>query len=115
MLVALVPVRLDALSVGVNVNESRRRADGLVQQAHRWWWGVQQACWPQRAVRMTDNNWLQEFMETDQQRFGNRGMGGWRCYCGRFARFMRWQNTGAPGWERGYLVDCKRCGEVLVY
>lgn len=35
--------------------------------------------------------------------------------CGRFAKFLRWQNTGAPGYERGYLVDCKRCGEVLVY
>ncbi len=35
--------------------------------------------------------------------------------CGRFAKFVRWQNTGAPGYERGYLVNCKRCGEVLVY
>lgn len=46
---------------------------------------------------------------------GNRGLGGWQCTCGRFAKFLRWQNTGAPGWERGYLVNCKRCGEVLVY
>jgi hypothetical protein len=62
-----------------------------------------------------DDNWLQEAMETDLKRYGNRGRGGWQCTCGRFARFLRWQNTGAPGWERGYLVDCKRCGETLVY
>jgi hypothetical protein len=47
--------------------------------------------------------------------YGNRGLGGYRCTCGRFARFIHWQNTGAPGGERGYLVDCKRCGEVLVF
>jgi hypothetical protein len=61
------------------------------------------------------SNWLQEAMEADVKRHGNRGLGGWQCTCGRFARFLRWQNTGAPGYERGYLVDCKRCGEVLVY
>lgn len=64
---------------------------------------------------MTDNNWLQEAFDAEHKRYGNRGMGGWQCTCGRFARFIRWQNTGAPGWERGYLVDCKRCGEVLVF
>lgn len=62
-----------------------------------------------------DNNWLQEAMEADIKRHGNRGLGGWQCTCGRFAKFVRWQNTGAPGYERGYLVNCKRCGEVLVY
>lgn len=46
---------------------------------------------------------------------GNRGLGGYQCTCGRFARFIRWQATGAPGYERGYLVNCKRCGEVLVF
>lgn len=61
------------------------------------------------------NNWLQEAMEADIKRHGNRGGGGWQCTCGRFAKFLRWQNTGAPGYERGYLVNCKRCGEVLVY
>lgn len=50
-----------------------------------------------------------------EPRHGNRGLGWYQCTCGRFAKFIRWQNTGAPGWERGYLVDCKRCGEVLVY
>lgn len=54
-------------------------------------------------------------LETDAQKHGNRGLGGWQCACGRFAKFKRWQNTGAPGGERGYLVDCKRCGEVLVF
>lgn len=61
------------------------------------------------------NNWLQEAMETDVKAFGNRGLGGWQCTCGRFAKFIRWQATGAPGYERGYLVNCKRCGEVLVF
>lgn len=51
----------------------------------------------------------------EEPQHGNRGLGGWQCTCGRFAKFLRWQNTGAPGGERGYLVDCKRCGEVLVY
>lgn len=48
-------------------------------------------------------------------RYGNRGLGGWQCTCGRFAKFIRWQNTGAPGYERGYVVNCKRCGEVMVF
>lgn len=53
--------------------------------------------------------------EPDDKQHGNRGLGGWQCTCGRFAKFLRWQATGAPGYERGYLVDCSRCGEVLVY
>lgn len=51
----------------------------------------------------------------EEPQHGNRGLGGWQCTCGRFAKFLRWQNTGAPGWERGYVVNCTRCGEVLVY
>lgn len=51
----------------------------------------------------------------EEPRHGNRGLGGYQCTCGRFAKFLRWQATGAPGYERGYLVNCKRCGEVLVY
>lgn len=51
----------------------------------------------------------------EEPRHGNRGLGWYQCTCGRFAKFLRWQNTGAPGGERGYLVKCKRCGEVLVY
>lgn len=62
-----------------------------------------------------DVNWLQKAMEEDVTRYGNRGLGGWRCTCGRFAKFRRWQNSGAPGWERGYVVECKRCGEVTVF
>lgn len=58
---------------------------------------------------------LEQYVEENAQAHGNRGLGGWKCLCGRFARFIRWQNTGAPGWERGYLVDCKRCGQVSVY
>lgn len=51
----------------------------------------------------------------EEPRHGNRGLGGYQCTCGRFAKFLRWQATGAPGYERGYLVNCKRCGEVLVF
>lgn len=61
-------------------------------------------------------SWLDLDAEGDPEpRHGNRGLGGYRCTCGRFAHFIRWQNTGAPGGERGYLVRCKQCGEVLVY
>src|SRR3546814_14194401 len=56
-----------------------------------------------------DNNWLQEAMEADIKRHGNRGLGGWQCTCGRFAKFVRWQHTGDPGYERGYRVNCNRC------
>lgn len=63
-----------------------------------------------------DVGWLQRAMEEDVKRHGNRGLGGWKCLCGRFAKFLRWQNTGAPGWERGYVVACKRCdAEVMVF
>jgi hypothetical protein len=66
-------------------------------------------------ILVPDAEWPWSDEEPDDKQHGNRGLGGWQCRCGRFARFLRWQNTGAVGWERGYLVDCSRCGEVLVY
>jgi hypothetical protein len=37
-----------------------------------------------------------------------------RCYCGRFAKFIRYEANTMPHGEAVTTANCKRCGEVRI-
>ena len=67
---------------------------------------------------MTPTDWTLELIDWDNEpakQYGNRGLGWYRCQCGRFAKY-RGHGTYYNGtWNIHYTdVLCKRCGEVRV-
>lgn len=58
-----------------------------------------------------------EMFDADEPRkqHGNRGLGGYQCECGRFAKFVT-SHHYYNGWFDcyAYTVECSRCGEVEV-
>lgn len=48
-------------------------------------------------------------------RYGNRGGGGYQCYCGRWAKYLGGRSYYNGTWDcYSYDVMCSRCGQVTV-
>lgn len=56
-----------------------------------------------------------EGWDEPRKQHGNRGLGGWKCSCGRWAKHLRhWYAYNGVANAFNYSVKCARCGVVTV-
>lgn len=64
-------------------------------------------------IDLPDGGWYSD--EREYKQYGNRGLGGYQCQCGRFAKYRGNATYYNGTWNIHYTdVLCSRCGEVRV-